>query len=47
MFATFFIFLAGFVLGALSITILSDMDAERAENERAERRRAAVRRAGE
>lgn len=47
MFATFFIFLAGFAIGAGAAAILHDMDAERAENERAERRRNAVRRAGE
>lgn len=39
MLATFFTFLAGFVLGALGVTVLSEMDAER--------RRAAVRKAGE
>jgi hypothetical protein len=47
MFATFFTFLAGFVLGALGVTVLSEMDAERAEEQRNERRRAAVRKAGE
>jgi predicted outer membrane lipoprotein len=47
MFATFFTFLAGFVLGAGAVVVLNAMDAEDAEDERNERRRAAVRKAGE